>query len=100
MTLLYYARSAGSILLCSADCAEVMVVIQGGAAGEHADEDSDGSPRPSRSAKIPIERVRRNAAGAGTSAAGALEATIANLGKPVEAKVDPERVQAQLEEHR
>ena len=52
-------------------------------------EDSEGSPRTTRSAKNPIERVRRNDAGAGSSAAVALEATIANLGKPVEAEVDP-----------
>ena len=75
-------------------------MIQGGAAGEQADEDSDGSPRQTRSAKNPIERMRRNAVGARTSAGGALEATSAKLGMPVEAKVEPERAQAQLEEHR
>ena len=65
----------------------------------HISEDSEGSPSTTRSAKNPIERVRRNDAGGGSSSAGALEATIANLGKPVEAEVDLEKTQAKLEEH-
>ena len=78
-----FCAARGQRLACSASCAEVMMVVQEGAAKQQADEDSDGNPRPTRSAKIPNERVRRNAEGAGTSAAGALDATIANLGKPV-----------------
>ena len=72
------------------------MVVEPDAVDEHISEDSEGSPRTTRSAMNPIERVRRNGAGAGLSAAGALEATIANLGKPVEAEVDREKAQAQL----
>ena len=74
------------------------MVVQPDDVDGHISEDSERSPRTTQSAKNPIERVRRNDAGAGSSADGALEATIANLGKPVEAEVDPEKAQAQLEE--
>ena len=79
---------------------EVMVVAQTGEEDGHISKDSGASPKTTRSAKSPIKRVKRNNAGAESSAAVALAATIANLGKPVEMKQDPETAQAQLEEHR
>ena len=89
----------GQRLAFSAGRAEVMVVAQTDEVDGHISEDSEASPKTTRSAKSPIERVKRNNAGAESSAAGALAATIANLGKPVEAELDPEMAQAQLEEH-
>ena len=83
-------------LACSAGRAEVMVVAQTGEEDGRISEDLEASPKTTRSAKNPIERVKRNNAGAGSSAASALAATIANLGKPVEAERDPETAQAQL----
>ena len=44
----------GQRLACSASCAEMMVVVQEGAAGQQADEDLDGNPRQTQSAKNPI----------------------------------------------
>ena len=90
----------GQRLACSASRAEVMVVAQTGEIDGHISEDSEASPRTTRSAKNPIERVKRNTAGAESSAAGALAATIANLGRPVQAEQDPEAAQIQLEEQR
>ena len=77
-----------------------MVVAQTGVEDGHISEDSEASPKTTRSAKSLIERVKRNNARAESSAAGALAATIANLGRTVEVEQDPETVQAQLEEHR
>ena len=77
-----------------------MVVAQTGEVDGHISEDSEASPRTTWSAKNPIERVKRNNAGAESSAAGALAATIANLGRPVQAEQDPEAAQVLLEEHR
>ena len=59
----------GQHLACSAGCVEAMVASQPDEVDGHISEDSEGSPKTSRSAKNPIERVRRNDAGAGSSTA-------------------------------